>query len=165
MTHYHITFKTAFGYMRPVSDGKNIVRLDWDQEPLDGEDRPDEVSREAKTQIEAYLGGKRQSFDLPIKPQGKSQQGREWLAAMAKIPYGRTMTYGEFASAAGKPRAPRAAGSACSSNPIPIIFPCHRVVRADGSLGNYGGGSDLDPKHPENLDRKQGLIELERRFA
>ena len=60
---------------------------------------------------------------------------------------------------------PRAAGTACSTNPIPIIYPCHRVVRAGGALGNYGGGSNLDPKHPDNLGRKQALIDLERRFA
>ena len=84
---------------------------------------------------------------------------------MATIPYGQVITYGEFARAAGKPRAPRAAGTACSTNPIPIIYPCHRVVRAGGELGNYGGGSQLHPTHPENLGRKQALIDLERRFA
>ena len=55
----------------------------------------------------------------------------------------------------------RAAGTACSSNPSPIIYPCHRVVRQGGALGNYGGGSALSPKHPENLARKQALIDLE----
>ena len=69
------------------------------------------------------------------------------------------------AAAAGKPNAARAAGSTCAGNPIPIIYPCHRVVRSGGALGNYGGGSTLDPKHPENLGRKQALIDLERRFA
>ncbi|MAI21203.1 MAG: hypothetical protein CMM65_02105 [Rhodospirillaceae bacterium] len=66
---------------------------------------------------------------------------------------------------AGKPQAPRAAGSACARNPIPIIYPCHRVVRSGGGLGNYGGGSDHHPTSAANLDRKRYLIELEQRFA
>ena len=75
------------------------------------------------------------------------------------------MTYGEFAALAGKPKAARAAGSACASNPIPIIYPCHRVVRADGSLGNYGGGSNHHPTHPDNLARKGDLLKLEANLA
>ena len=71
---------------------------------------------------------------------------------MAKIPYGTVITYGEFAALA-EPGAARAAGSSCANNPIPIIFPCHRVVRRDQSSGNYGG-SDLDPAHPDNVNRK-----------
>ena len=75
------------------------------------------------------------------------------------------MTYGEFATLAGKPKEARAAGSACASNPIPIIYPCHRVVRADGSLGNYGGGSNHHPTHPDNLARKSNLLKFEANLA
>ena len=82
-----------------------------------------------------------------------------------RIPYGTVMTYGEFAALAGKPKGARAAGSTCASNPIPIIYPCHRVVRADGSLGNYGGGSDHHPNHPDNLARKGDLLRLEANSA
>jgi len=84
---------------------------------------------------------------------------------MARISYGEVVTYAEFAAAAGKPGTLCAAGKVCSTNPIPIIYPCHRVVRAGGELGNYGSGSNLDPKHPENLGRKLALIDLERKFA
>ena len=80
---------------------------------------------------------------------------------MAKIPYGTVMSYAEFARFAGKPRAARAAGSVCASNPIPIIYPCHRVIRSDGRLGNYGGGSDHHSTHPSNLERKAALIGFE----
>lgn len=162
---FHITLETPFGYMRPVSDGNFLIRLDWDQSPFSAADNPDDVSRETMMQLSAYLEGDRQSFDLPIRAEGKSTTGRHWLEVMARIPYGEVITYSDFAMAAGKPKAPRAAGTACASNPIPIIYPCHRVVRADGTLGNYGGGSALDPKHPENLGRKRALIDLERRFA
>ena len=111
--------------------------------------------------LESYLSGERRMFELPVMAEGKSEAGRAWLEVMAHIPYGRVVTYREFAAMAGKPQAPRAAGTACSSNPIPIIYPCHRVVRQGGALGNYGGGSALSPKHPENLARKQALIDLE----
>ena len=71
------------------------------------------------------------------------------------------MSYAEFAIFAGKPKAARAAGSICANNPIPIIYPCHRVIRTDGQLGNYGGGSDHHSTHPDNLARKAALIKLE----
>ena len=158
---FHTTITTRLGHMRPVSDGTHLIRLDWDQTPFDAPDRPDHVSRETAAQLEAYLAGKLTLFDLPLRAEGRSPAGHAWLDAMARIPYGTVVTYGEFAALAGKPRAPRAAGTACSSNPIPIIYPCHRVVRQGGALGNYGGGSNLSPRHPENLARKQALIELE----
>jgi len=76
---------------------------------------------------------------------------RRALEAMAAIPYGRTLTYTELAAAAGNPAAVRAAGSACATNPWPVIVPCHRVLRTDGTLGGYLGG----------LDMKRGLLALE----
>ncbi|MEX0504326.1 methylated-DNA--[protein]-cysteine S-methyltransferase [Alphaproteobacteria bacterium LSUCC0719] len=162
---FHITFHNRFGHMRAVSDGHHLIRLDWDQNPFATPDNPDDVSRETCRQITAYLAGSRQHFTLPLMAEGTSQTGRAWLTAMALIPYGTTISYAEYAALAGKPQAPRAAGTACSTNPIPIIYPCHRVVRKDGALGHYGGGSTLSPRHPDNLDRKQALIDLERAFA
>ena len=159
--HYSSSIRTGLGHMRAVSDGMHLIRLDWDQDSFDTVDRPDDVSRETCRQLDAYLAGDRRAFDLPLMAEGKSETGRAWLTVMAQIPYGRVVTYREFAMMAGKPQAPRAAGTACSSNPIPIIYPCHRVVRQGGTLGNYGGGSTFSPKHPENLARKQALIDLE----
>ena len=162
---FHATLHCAFGHLRAVSDGHNLIRLDWDQRDFAEPDNPDDVSRETCRQLEAYLAGRRRVFALPLLAEGKSDTARAWLTDMAKIPYGTTMTYGDFAALAGKPQAPRAAGTACSTNPIPIIYPCHRVVRRGGALGNYGGGSTLPPQHPSNLSRKQALIDLERRYA
>lgn len=159
---FHTTLHSKFGYMRAISDGRHLIRLDWDQEIFAEPDKPDNVSRETCRQLAAYLDGERQTFDLPLLAVGKSATGRLWLAAMTRIPYGTTMSYGAFAALAGKPQAPRAAGTACSANPIPIIYPCHRVVQRSGALGNYGGGSDLSPRHPDNLGRKQALIDLEK---
>ena len=158
---FHSSIHTALGHMRAVSDGIHLIRLDWDQDGFAAADRPDDVSHETCRQLSAYLAGELREFALPIRAEGKSDAGRAWLTVMAQIPYGVVVTYGEFAAMAGKPQAPRAAGTACSSNPIPIIYPCHRVVRRGGALGNYGGGSALSPKHPENLARKQALIDLE----
>ena len=81
---------------------------------------------------------------------------------MASIPYGTTISYAAFAAAAGAPNAARAAGTACATNPIPIIYPCHRVVRKNGALGHYGGGSQLAPSHRDNVARKAFLIAHEK---
>ena len=168
--HYHITFHTPLGWMRPVSNGMALIRLDWAQTRWDDahdahddtQDAIDNVSRETKQQILDYLAGTRRTFDLPLAPEDKTASGYDWLNVMARIPYGQTVSYKEFAALAGKPNASRAAGSACARNPIPIIYPCHRVLRADGSLGNYGGGDMTSPKDPANLARKDWLITFER---
>ena len=73
------------------------------------------------------------------------------LRAIAAIPYGETRTYTEMATSAGNERAVRAAGTACGSNPLPLVVPCHRVLRSGGALGGYGGG----------LPMKEGLLRLE----
>ena len=162
---FRATLHSQLGYMRAVSDGRHLIRLDWDQSLFATPDNPDDVSRETCRQLAAYLAGERRELTLPLRAAGMSATALCWLTAMARISYGTTMSYAEFARLAGKPRAPRTAGTACSTNPIPVIYPCHRVVRSDGTLGNYGGGSNMPARHPDNLGRKQALIDLERRFA
>jgi len=164
-TLYFTSFKTDFGWIRPISNGQSLIRLDWNQTSWYDSDHPDNVSRETKGQLEAFFAGHLRQFNLPLAPAGKSAAGKKWLEVMVGIPYGTVMTYGEFAAFAGKPKAARAAGSACASNPIPIIYPCHRIVRADGGVGNYGGGSDQHPTHPNNLARKSDLLRLEANSA
>ena len=164
-TRFYTSLKTDFGWIRPISNGHSLIRLDWNQTGWDDSDQPDNVSRETKSQLEAFFAGNLHQFNLPLAPTGKSAASRKWLGVMAQIPYGTVMTYGEFAALAGKPKAARAAGSACASNPIPIIYPCHRVVRANGSLGNYSGGSDQRTTHPDNLARKGDLLKLEANSA
>ena len=158
---YMSSLETNLGWMRPISNGNALVRLDWNQSGWCEPDHPDHVSRETKSQLQAFFDGHLQKFNLPLAPSGKNTNGQYWLNIMAKIPYGTVMSYAEFASFAGKPRAARAAGSICANNPIPIIYPCHRVIRANGTLGNYGAGSDHRPTHPENLARKAALIRFE----
>ena len=155
------SLKTDFGWMRPISNGTSLIYLDWNQTGWHEPERPDDVSRETKSQLQAFFNGQLQQFDLPIAPAGQNTTGQHWLNIMAKIPYGTVMSYAEFARFAGKPKAARAAGSICANNPIPIIYPCHRVIRSDGKLGGYGGGSNCHPTHANNLARKAALIKFE----
>jgi len=102
-------------------------------------------------QIAQYFAGARHSFDLALDLlRGSAFQRRVW-AATRLIPYGQVHTYGQVARAIDAPRSARAVGRALGSNPVPIIVPCHRVLRADGSLGGYGAG----------LDIKRALLRLE----
>ncbi|HWH18968.1 MAG TPA: methylated-DNA--[protein]-cysteine S-methyltransferase [Solirubrobacterales bacterium] len=108
---------------------------------------------EERRELDDYFAGRRHAFELPIDWQlsgGFLLRARQGIAA---IPYGETRTYTDLARTAGNERAVRAAGSACSRNPIPLIVPCHRVLRSDGSLGGYAGG----------LEMKQRLLEMEQR--
>jgi methylated-DNA-[protein]-cysteine S-methyltransferase len=92
--------------------------------------------------MRAYARGEIKEFALPLDPQGTPFQRAVW-AALLRIPYGETRTYGEIAAAIGHPGAARAVGMACRSNPIGLIIPCHRVVGGDGTLTGYAGGLDL----------------------
>jgi len=108
---------------------------------------------EERRELAAYFEGKRDHFDVSVDwrltPAGFRNRA---LHAVARIPYGETRTYGEIAKAAGNARAFRAAGTACGSNPVPLIVPCHRVVQSGGGVGNYGGGPEM----------KRALLDLER---
>lgn len=107
---------------------------------------------EARRELDEYFEGRRDRFELPLDWQ-LSHPGfyRRVLRATARVPFGEVITYGEAADRAGNPRAFRAAGTALGSNPIPIVVPCHRVIRAGGAIGNYGGGPQM----------KRYLLELE----
>jgi methylated-DNA-[protein]-cysteine S-methyltransferase len=93
----------------------------------------------ARRQLEEYFAGTRTSFDLPLHPMGTGFQVTVWQA-LAKIPYGTTISYGELAKRIGEPQAVRAVGAANGRNPLPIVLPCHRVIGANGSLTGFGGG-------------------------
>jgi methylated-DNA-[protein]-cysteine S-methyltransferase len=119
---------------------------------LDETDAATDVARRAAAQLDEYFDLERREFDLPLDWRLVRGFTRAALEAVREIPYGETAGYGEVAISAGSPRAARAVGTACATTPFSIVVPVHRVVRADGSLGEYGGRPDL----------KQYLIELER---
>lgn len=114
---------------------------------LEAPARLDDVARE----LDEYFAGRRRSFDLPLDLTLSSGFRRDVLQHLPDIAFGRTQTYTEVAAAVGNPRAVRAVGSACATNPLPVVVPCHRVLRSDGSLGGYLGG----------LDAKRTLLALE----
>ncbi len=111
----------------------------------------DPVAADAAQQLDEYFAGERHDFDLPLDWRLVRGFTRDALEAVRGIPYGETAGYGEVAATAGSPRAARAVGTACATTPFSIVVPVHRVVRADGSIGEYGG-------HPED---KVFLLELE----
>jgi methylated-DNA-[protein]-cysteine S-methyltransferase len=106
---------------------------------------------EVRRQLDEYFRGERARFDLRLDRRLMRGIAREVLAATARVPFGRTTTYGAIAERIGRPRASRAVGNALGSNPIPIVVPCHRVLPSTGGIGNYGGGPA----------RKRALLELE----
>jgi methylated-DNA-[protein]-cysteine S-methyltransferase len=106
---------------------------------------------DAARQLDEYFAGTRRVFDLPVDLRLAHGFRLDVLRHLTAIPYGSTESYAEVATAAGSPRAVRAVGSACATNPLPIVVPCHRVVRSDGSLGGYLGG----------LPAKETLLHLE----
>lgn len=99
----------------------------------------------AADQLTEWFAGRRDAFEVPLAPRGTPFQQQVWHALCA-IPYGTTTTYGDVASAIGRPTASRAVGAANGRNPLPIIVPCHRVIGADGTLTGYSGGGGLATK-------------------
>ncbi|HVV17859.1 MAG TPA: methylated-DNA--[protein]-cysteine S-methyltransferase [Pseudonocardiaceae bacterium] len=93
-------------------------------------------------QLDEYFSGSRTVFDLPLDLRLAKGFRRAVLDHLPSIAYGRTESYAQVAAAAGSPKAVRAVGTACATNPLPVVVPCHRVVKSDGSFGGYVGGPD-----------------------
>lgn len=104
---------------------------------------PGELAGQAAAGIEGFFAGGLREISVPLDLGLVSCFQRRVLEAAAEIPFGETASYREMAIAAGSPGAVRAAGSAMAANPVPILVPCHRVVRSDGSTGLYGGGEEM----------------------
>jgi methylated-DNA-[protein]-cysteine S-methyltransferase len=96
----------------------------------------------AARELDEYFAGTRTAFDLPLDLSLARGFRREVLGHLAGVGYGRTVSYAGLAALTGSPRAVRAVGTACATNPLPLVVPCHRVVRADGSAGQYLGGPE-----------------------
>ena len=129
-------------------DGLAGVRFHARSFPVEGKSP---VLDDAAEQLSSYFAGELTAFDLPLDLDGSEFQRRCWLA-LATIPYGQTVSYGEQARRLGYgPEKARAVSAANGQNPLPLVLPCHRVIGADGSLTGFGGG----------LDTKRFLLELE----
>jgi methylated-DNA-[protein]-cysteine S-methyltransferase len=94
----------------------------------------------AARELEEYFGGRRQVFDLPLDRSLSTGFRQLVQRHLPEIGYGQTRTYGQVAALVGNPKAVRAVGTACATNPLPVVVPCHRVLRADGTPGGYVGG-------------------------
>lgn len=101
--------------------------------------------------LDDYLAGRSRGVDVPVDLRLLAGFRREVVESLPGIGYGSTATYTEVAERTGRPRAVRAVGSACANNPVPLLLPCHRVVRSDGSEGGYRGGPEA----------KRALLDLE----
>jgi methylated-DNA-[protein]-cysteine S-methyltransferase len=109
----------------------------------------------ARRQLDLYFEEKLTEFDLPLDWRLTHGFRRRAVRAIHRIPYGQTRSYTQIAAGAGNERAVRAAGTACGANPIPIVVPCHRVLRSGGALGGYGGGLPMK----EALLRMEGVLD------
>jgi methylated-DNA-[protein]-cysteine S-methyltransferase len=159
----YATVDSPFGSLLVALTPAGLVRLAY------ADERPDDVLddlaarvsprvleaparlAEVRRDLDDYFAGRRGAFRTRIDWSLTSGFGRRVLRATAKIPFGGVSTYREIAAAAGSPNGSRAAGNALGANPIPIVVPCHRVLRTGGGLGGYTGG----------IDRKERLLRIE----
>jgi len=135
-----ITVASPLGPLSIEAKDGALVALHW--RPARGNETTPLLD-EAARQLRAYFAHERRDFDLPFKPEGSAFEQQIW-AAMLRIPYGETRSYGEIAAETGA--MPQAVGGACSSNPLPIFIPCHRVLAGGGKLGGYSGKGGAETK-------------------
>jgi len=157
----YTTIDTPFGEMLVAQTDRGLIRVAFPHRKgtgtRDWEELLEEISEvvsprileaparldDARRQLDEYFEGRRRDFDLPLDWRLTHGFQGKAIKQIARIPYGRTLTYGQLAAKAGNPRAFRAAGTACGANPLPPIVPCHRVLPAGGGVGNYGGGPEM----------------------
>ena len=142
-----------------------VLRVSYPEEPDVLQDLADTVSprilhslhatEDVRRELDEYFEGRRHAFDVPVDLSAVRGFTRKVLRATTRIPFGSVLTYTEVAGRAGNARASRAAGNALHANPVPIVVPCHRVVRTGGGLGGYGG----------TIPRKVALLKLEGALA
>jgi methylated-DNA-[protein]-cysteine S-methyltransferase len=154
---------SPFGTLLAAATTRGLVRVAFPEEDVDSvlerlarRLSPRIVEAHApldplRRELDEYFAGRRHEFDLPLDWSLIGPFGRRVLRVTSEIPYGGVLSYAEVATEAGSPRGSRAAGNALGSNPMPIVIPCHRVLRSGGNLGGYGGG----------LERKRWLLDLE----
>nr|WP_238384895.1 methylated-DNA--[protein]-cysteine S-methyltransferase [Ornithinicoccus soli] len=150
----YTTIDTPVGPLLLAATDKGLVRVAYAREDHDlvlqalservsprvlrAPKRLDPAARE----VDEYFAGRRTAFDLPLDHALSSGFRLTVQQHLSEIAYGHTASYGEVARMVGNPKAVRAVGSACATNPLPVVVPCHRVLRSDGSLGGYIGGPD-----------------------
>ena len=132
------SFFTKIGYISLFSEDDKIIKISMNSNQTYNDD-PDEVIALAEKEIDEYLKNKRRDFTFPVEVKGTNFQ-MDVLEAMKRIPYGETWSYSKLAKESGHETAVRAVGNVCKNNQLPIVIPCHRVIKANGDIGNYNGG-------------------------
>jgi methylated-DNA-[protein]-cysteine S-methyltransferase len=146
-----LTFASPLGAILLTETEDSLSRLEWSDDLFAEGSR---LLDEAVRQLSAYFAGRLQKFDLPLAPASSAFQQRV-RQAMLDIPFADTRSYGRIAEELGS--GPRAIGTACARNPLPILVPCHRIIAGSGALGGYSGGS--------GIATKRLLLDMEARFA
>lgn len=159
------TMDSPVGSLLLAATARGLVEIAFTRNGTRVDDALDELARKVsprileaparldpvRSQLDEYFNGHRVDFDVRLDRSLMGPFARRVLGRTERIPYGSVSTYAQVARHIGAPRAARAVGNALAANPIPVIVPCHRVVRTGGALGGYGGG----------LDRKEWLLDLE----
>lgn len=153
-----VYYKSAPGLMEISGDDEGIISLYFTVKKNERKkSNPCKIPVSLKNclrQLDEYFAGRRKNFELPLKPEGTWFQKKVWNQLL-KIPYGKTMSYGEIAARTGNSKASRAVGNANNKNKIAVIIPCHRVIGSKGDLTGYAGG----------LKKKKWLLEHEKGFC
>jgi methylated-DNA-[protein]-cysteine S-methyltransferase len=145
MINYYF-YETIIGYLTISADEQGITDVSFGKRnPVHAVCQETPVIKQAVSELQEYFEGRRREFTVPLHPQGTDFQLRVWQV-LRTIPYGKTWSYKQVATAAGNPNASRAVGMANNRNPIAIIIPCHRVIGANGRLVGYAGGLDVKEK-------------------
>jgi methylated-DNA-[protein]-cysteine S-methyltransferase len=148
-SYSRITMPSPIGALTVVATSDAIVAIRWDESDVglrgpitDVRSGEHPLLDDTVRQLTEYFAGDRTEFDLPLAPAGSEFQRAAW-AALRKIPFGETISYGEQARRLGDRNKSRAVGAANGKNPIPIVVPCHRVVGSNGHLTGFGGGLEV----------------------
>ena len=137
------SFPSPFGFITITAEAEKIISVELCKKA--NSVGSSKVLEDAAKQLDLYLKGNLPKFHLPLKVLGTPFQLAVWKA-IAKVPFGKTISYGEIAKAIGKPQAARAVGAAVGANPTPLLVGCHRVLGSSGSLTGYSGGQGIKTK-------------------
>lgn len=138
------TFDSNIGLITLFELDNHIVEIQLGSDKV-YKDEPNDVILLAKEQILMYLDGKLKNFTFPYFAAGSPFE-QSVLTSMKDIPYGEKVSYKQLATKVSNSHAYRAVGTVCRKNKLPILFPCHRVIKSDGSIGHYSGGVDIKKK-------------------
>jgi len=135
------SFISQIGPITLFSKNEKIIKIVLKSAEMKS-DVPDSAIIKAEKQILEYFDHKIENFDFPILLE-ETEFTKKVLLTMSEIPYGETWSYSELAKEAGYNKADRAVGTVCKNNPLPLIIPCHRVIKKNGEIGNFNGGVEL----------------------